>query len=172
MTNDPLNDHLRELSWRRALTPAEQARLRAWLAAHPEAQADWEAEAGLTEALDRMPNVPVSSNFTAQVMNAIGREVAGRKQNRLRLWSSHFWQARWLPKAAVAALVLGGGLFLNQAIQKDAQRREIAKSLVAVSDAAAVPDPKILPEILEDYQAIQASSQAALADDQLLALFK
>ena len=43
MSSDPIYDQLRELSWRRKLTGAEEARLRAWLAAHPEAQADWEA---------------------------------------------------------------------------------------------------------------------------------
>src|ERR1035437_9606030 len=37
MTNDPIYNHLRELGWRRKLTGAEEAQLRAWLAARPEA---------------------------------------------------------------------------------------------------------------------------------------
>ena len=59
MTNDPLYHQLLEQSWRRKLTDAEEAGLRAWLAAHPEAQPDWDAEAGLSEALGALPNVPV-----------------------------------------------------------------------------------------------------------------
>ena len=49
---------------------------RAHLAAHPEAQADWEAEAGLNDALGRLPDVAVSSNFTARVLQAVEREIA------------------------------------------------------------------------------------------------
>jgi hypothetical protein len=39
MNQDPVYNRLRELSWRRPLTENEQAELRAWVAAHPEAQA-------------------------------------------------------------------------------------------------------------------------------------
>ncbi len=76
MSNDPTYNRLRELSWRRKLTGAEEAELRAWLAAHPDAQADWEAEAGLNAALGRLPDAPVPSNFTARVLQAVEREAA------------------------------------------------------------------------------------------------
>ena len=72
--NDKRNERWRELSWRHSLPPAERERRRAWLADHPESRAEWEVEAGLTEALDRLPNVPVSSNFTSLVMRQIERE--------------------------------------------------------------------------------------------------
>jgi hypothetical protein len=55
MTNDSTCERWRELSWRRDLTPAEQAQLRVWLAGHPEALADWQAEAALNRALDQLP---------------------------------------------------------------------------------------------------------------------
>ena len=35
MSKDPLYEHFLEISWQRALTPAEQARLGQWLTAHP-----------------------------------------------------------------------------------------------------------------------------------------
>ena len=66
MTNDPIYNHLRELSWRRKLTAAEEAELRAWLAAHPEAQVDWEVEAGLNAALGALQDVPVVSCLLIQ----------------------------------------------------------------------------------------------------------
>ena len=43
MNPDPVYQRLRETGWRRPLTAAEQAELRAWLAAHPEQQADAES---------------------------------------------------------------------------------------------------------------------------------
>ena len=60
MMNDSVYDHLRELSWRRKLTTSEELQLRAWLAAHPEAQADWEDEARLNEMLGLLPDAPVA----------------------------------------------------------------------------------------------------------------
>ena len=65
MTDDPIYNRLRELSWRRQLTAPEKAELRAWLTAHPEAQSEWEAEAGLNATLRRLPDAPVPGNFTA-----------------------------------------------------------------------------------------------------------
>jgi len=52
--------------------------LREWLAAHPEAQESLDLETGLTEALRKVPDVPVASNFTARVLQAVEREaIAG-----------------------------------------------------------------------------------------------
>ena len=49
MNQDPLED-LSEKAWRGPLTKMEQAQLDAWLAAHPEARAEWEADAALSAA--------------------------------------------------------------------------------------------------------------------------
>src|SRR4051794_15470368 len=111
---------LREKSWRRKLTAAEEASLRAWLTEHPEAQADWELESSLTAALDKLPDAPVPSNFTARVMQALAREDAAAVRrpstNRLR------WFLRsLLPKAAVAAVIFGAGV-LTYHEHKVAQR--------------------------------------------------
>src|SRR5437667_12737472 len=85
MMNDPVHNHLRELSWRRRLTSSEEAELRAWLAAHPEAQAQWEAEAGLNDALGLLPDAPLGSNFTARVLQAVQLEAAASTRHRRRL---------------------------------------------------------------------------------------
>src|SRR5262245_27418143 len=97
--NDPLEKKLREISWRRKLSPAEEAELRAWLATHPDAEAEWKAEAGLNEILERLPNAPVPTNFTARVLEAIEREEAA--EARRREWK---WRLL-LPRAAVAAVI-------------------------------------------------------------------
>src|SRR5437764_13135886 len=101
---------LREAAWRRPLTSDEKARLQSYLLVHADAQQDWEHEAALNQALLSLPDIPVSSNFTARVLQAIDldelRESQGPQSNR--------WLARlrlWLPRFAVAGLVVGlGGL--------------------------------------------------------------
>jgi len=108
MTNDPIYNHLRELSWRRKLTSAEEAELRTWLATHPEAQTDWQAEAGLNAGLGRLRDAPVPSNFTARVLQAVEREAVAELRRPQGNWLTWLW-LRWLPKAAFAAVVVGAG---------------------------------------------------------------
>jgi len=105
--NDQEYQQLRETSWRRRLTEAEAAELQRHLTAHPELRADWDAEAGLNLALEKLPEAPaVSSNFTALVLQAVERDAAAQKREASRGWRGWRGIARWLPKAAVAALVL------------------------------------------------------------------
>src|SRR5438132_499646 len=97
--NDPLHHTWRQLSWRRKLTPAEEAELRRWLEANPSAQADWESEAALTDTLGRLPDVPVASNFTARVLQAVEREDSTAR-NPSQSPSSWWRRFRWAPRAA------------------------------------------------------------------------
>ncbi|MGH7972242.1 MAG: hypothetical protein ACREIC_26315, partial [Limisphaerales bacterium] len=97
MATDPLENPFRELNWRRKLTAAEEARLRSWFAEHPEARADWEAEAALSDALARLPDAPVASNFTARVMQTAELELAHDARppkSGMSIW--RLW-TRWLP---------------------------------------------------------------------------
>src|SRR5262249_44101529 len=97
---------LLEIGWRRPLTFDEQARLEAWLAAHPEAQAQWEAEAALNRCLSQLSDVPVASNFTARVLEALDRPSPQRRRSPfLEGLKSLFW--RPVPQLAWA-LVLAG----------------------------------------------------------------
>ena len=164
MTNDPIYNRLRELNWRRKLTGAEEAELRAWLAAHPEAQADWEAEAGLNAALGRLPNAPVASNFTARLVQVVEREAAVE----LRWPRGWEWlRLRWLPRTAFAATVVGAGLVSYLLIQH-AERKKLAESVAVVADVSALPTP----EMLQDFDAIRVSNPTATPDEQLLAALK
>lgn len=165
--NDPVYNRMRELSWRQKLTDAEEVEVRAWLEAHPESQADWEAEAGLNEALARLPDAAVASNFTARVLQTVVREASaqarggGPKQRGWRTWLA------WLPKAAAATIILGAGLFSYHSIVT-ARRSGLAQSVTAVSNVVSLPSP----EILQDFEAIRALNQAPPADEQLLALLR
>ena len=139
MTNDPVYDHLRELSWRRKLTPAEESQLRAWLAAHPEAQADWETEARLNEMLGALPDAPMPSNFIARVVQAVERDAVAeqRKARRSRLT----WWRRLVTRAALAGFVGAAGFVWYREFHEAHMRAEVKSSLAAVSELPPMPSP-------------------------------
>ena len=168
MTSDPRYHHLRELSWRRKLTEAEEAELRVWLATHPDAQTDWEAEAVLAEALGRLPDAPVASNFTARVIQAVEREEAADAR-REKGWSAWAQIHRWLPKAAIASLLVGAvGFFSYHRHQlKMVHREELLNSVEKISEVSSLPSP----EILKDFEAIRALKRTG-PDEELLALLQ
>jgi hypothetical protein len=154
-----------EKSWRRKLTPAEETELRAWLAAHPGEKVDWEIEGRLTEILGRLPDVPVSSNFTARVLQAVEREAvadsrpkAGRRAWFLRLL---------LPRAAVAAVLFGVGLFTYHE-HVTTERAEMVQGVKVVAGVSSLPSP----EILQDFDTIRQMSSTPGPDPELIALMK
>ena len=157
--SDP--NKFREANWRLPLTDAGQAGLRAALAKNPEALADLEIEVGLTRALAKLPNAPVSSNFTARVLQAV--ELEAKRQERRPAKSVFAWLRRgWLPKTAVASLVVCAGLFALHR-QTIVARARLAHEVAAVSAAsAAVSNP-------EDFDAIRLLNKPASADVDLLA---
>jgi anti-sigma factor RsiW len=166
MTNDPIYNHLRELSWRRKLTAAEETQLRAWLATHPEAQTDWDGEAGLNAALGALPDVPVPSNFTARVLQAAEREAAAEQRRPGWGWSG-WLRLRWLPRMALTASVVSAGVVSCLVIQ-DAQRKSLVNSVVIVSTMSSLPSP----DILKDFDAIRASNPTSRPDEQLLTVLQ
>jgi anti-sigma factor RsiW len=167
MINDPLYNRLRDLVWRGKLSAAGETELRAWLAAHPEAQEEWQVEAGLSEVLSRLPDAPVPTNFTARVLRAVELEAAAAERDKSHRAPKWLWPRRWLSRAALAAVIVGAGLFsLHEA--RTVRRSELAQSVAAVSEASSLPSP----EILKDFEAIRALNQAPAADEELLALLQ
>ena len=166
MSNEPDFERLRELSRRRNLDEAEQAELEASLAAHPGLKPDWDADAGLNEALARLANTPVPGNFTARVLQAVQREQAqaARATPGRPVWPR---LVRVFPRAAVAGIVLAAGLLSYHQVQA-VRRAELAQSVAVVSEAPSVPSP----EILQDFDAIRALNQGPAADEQLLVLLQ
>jgi len=160
MKNEPLQNPLHELVWRRKLTDAE----RAGLGAQPEVQADLEIESRLSEALARLPDAPMPSNFTARVLQAVEREGA---RPRATNWS---WTWTWrvlVPRAAVAAVVIAfAGLGIHRH-ELNAYRATLARNVVLV--AAAQPLPSV--DALKNFNATQRMSQPR-ADDELLVLLQ
>ncbi len=164
--NDPAQNRLRELLWRRRLTEAEEAELRTHLAAHPKAREDWESEAELNRFLEQLPHAPpVASNFTALVLQAVERETAARTRTSHRPWQVFFH--RWLPGTAVAALALGLGLFTYEQHQLSA-RATMARNVAEFTKIVSASNP----ELLEDFEPIRRlSDPEPKADAELLALY-
>lgn len=161
--NEPFN-HLVEASWTRKLTPEEKTQLQQWIAAHPENQEAWQTEAALNSFLDRLPQVPVSSNFTARVLQTVELETAAANRiSTKRKWSWH----SFLPKAAFASVfVVMTILSYREAIV--AKRQRLARSVMTVSQVASLP----APEILEDFDAIQQLNHSPAPDMEWLALLQ
>jgi anti-sigma factor RsiW len=166
MNDDPLYNQLLEESWRRKLSEAEERQVSGHLAGDPKAQAQWESEAALNEVLCRLPEAPVASNFTAQVLRRLEAENrAGARQSR-NGW--RFWRKLpWLPRVAFAAFVLGVGLLSYQESRLE-HRKALLRSVEVVSEVPTLPSPKVL----EDFDAIRALNTTPAADEQLLALMQ
>ena len=160
MKNKPLQNSLRELLWRRQLTDAE----RAGLQAQPEIQVDLEIESRLSEVLARLPDAPVSSNFTTRVLQAVERESM---RPRTTDWS---WSWTWhvlVPRMAVAVVVIafaGVGIYHNEL---NTRRAALAKKVVLMAAVQSMPSV----DALKNFNAIQRMSQPH-ADDELLALLR
>lgn len=157
MKGEPNQNRLRELIWRRKLTEAERAEWRAESATG----ADEELESRLTEALGRLPDMPVPSNFTALVLQAVEGESA---RPRTTVWR---WGWRVLvPRLAVGVAVIGIAGLTYQRYEFN-QRAQLARNVALL--AGAQPLPSV--EALKNFSAIQRMSQPR-ADEELLALLQ
>lgn len=159
--NNPDYQRWREQAWRRKLTQTELAELRA---AHPEAAAEVEIEATLSDAMARLPDAPVPSNFTARVLQGIEREALPTEPGSRR-WS-WVWRV-FVPRTAVAMLVIGGSVFAVRQHQVN-QRTIMAESLKAVAAVQALPSA----QALEDFDVIQKLDSNPAADKELIALLQ
>jgi len=145
----------RESLWRRKLSQAERAGVRG--------QPELELESRLTDAITRLPDAPVPSNFAARVMGAIDREEAREARSRSLIWGWN-WRAL-LPRVAVTAALLAFVSLEFQHQHHGPTRTEMAKTLSAVASAdSSVPSV----EVLENLDTIQHLSQPTKADTDLL----
>jgi len=165
--NDSAYQRLREEQWRRKLTEAEETELRAYFAAHPEAQEDWESDAELNQLLEHLHQAPpVSSNFTALVLQAVERDSAAAERASGRSVLQYFH--RWLPRAAVASLVLGVGVIAYEHHEVNV-RAEMARNAARITEIVSASSN---PELLQDFEAIRRlSDPEPKADVELLALY-
>lgn len=162
--NESDYNQLSEERWRRKLTPAEEASVRAWLAEHPEFEADWEMDTHLTNVLERLTDVPAPSNFTARVLQAVARESKAVNPSKAR----RPWFLRsLLPRAAVVAAIFAAGL-LTYHEHTAVKRQELVHGVQVVAAVSSLPSP----EILQDFDTIRQMSTTPGPDPELIALMK
>jgi hypothetical protein len=160
MNEREFND-LRELGWRRPLTPAEAARGRQHLAGQRESQAEWEMDAALTQALHQLPDAPLASNFTAQVLHALEREASLPARSDLPFAAVRAWFNRVAPRLAGAVAVVGLASLVWMQYSHQQQQRQFVRSAATILQASTVPNP----ELLQDFDAISHLSQLPPASD-------
>jgi hypothetical protein len=144
-----------ESLWRRQLSQAERAELRS--------QPELELEARLTETLVKIPNVPVPSNFTARVLDAI--EFEENQAARAGGWRGNWnWRFLWPRVAMTAAVLVFAGLSIAR-YEASSHQVELTRTVAQLAMVEPVPNL----DALENWDAIQRMSQSAHADTELLA---
>lgn len=142
-----------ESLWRRKLSATERADLRA----RPELK----LEARLTDALAKISDVLVPSNFTARVL--AGCELEDAQAARTRGWVLN-WRRLWARVAVAVAVFISAGISL-QRYETSSRRIALVKNIAQVT--MTQPPPSV--DALENLDAIQRMSQPAHADGELLA---
>ena len=165
--NESLYRELREISWRRKLTPEEETQIQGWLAAHPDKQAEWDLELSLSEQLRHLSNAPLSSNFTSQVMQALDAELARQEREGRggRTWLQ--WLHKFAPRLAPVslALVVAITFFVHHRGENEQHLQQQAKLIESI----ATPDIPS-PDIMADFEAIEKLPLPPSDEDLLAAL--
>src|SRR5687767_7484999 len=116
------SNNLRESLWRSTLNPEKEAQLQAGLAAHSEAEAEFQEEVRLTQLLQQLPDAPLASNFTAQVLRAVELEETKISREHKRGWPAWWTGFGWVSRFAMAGFVLAAGLLTFQQVRVSTQR--------------------------------------------------
>jgi len=173
--NDSEFNELREASWRRKLTPAEEMRVQTFLAANAGAQAEWEDDLALTRQLQELSDAPVSSNFTSLVLQAVEAETGGNSRPISLESRWRGWLGRFLPRLALAVLTvaLGAGIFFQHQEHSRRQMVEGVKEFLKVAKVASLPVSVSDSGVLENFDAIQQLQPVSFSkDDDLLAALR
>jgi negative regulator of sigma E activity len=160
--NDVRKEELIRLSMQRELTTEEQSQLESWLAENAEMRGHWEEERALSRAIHSLPDVPVSSNFTSRVLQAIEAEEADETRKKD---SGRHWFRLLLPRVgwgAAVALAVALGFYE----WRSTKQKQLEGALVSLPiDFAKMP----APDVLADFDAINQLRQVSMTtDDDLL----
>lgn len=143
----------------RRLTAEEDARLQTYLATNSQAQREWEEEQALDQMLGQLNDVPVSTNFTARVLEAVRRENSSAPAPSRGAWLENLVSFFHAYRIATATAILAIGLVMVQQY-RHRERARVVESLANLPNVAA----------LQDFDAIARLGQVrGSADEDLLA---
>ena len=124
-----------------------------------------QSDSQLDRLLRALPDKPVASNFTARVLQEVGRASQPLATARRNPFSVLF--TAWLPRLVPAGLAVAAFFFAYEA-RTNARDAAFARSLVAVAQVKSLPSP----EVLQDFDAVRAFDVKPGADRELLALLQ
>jgi anti-sigma factor RsiW len=163
MMDDATARSLMEAALRRELSASERQALKAWLAGHPEAHTALADEVALTHLLRKLPEAPLTPDFTERVLRAV--EASERAANApARRWA-WFGLPAWSWRAATAMVALGATLLVVQVQHRTTERRQMAESAVTVASLAEIPSA----EALANFEVISRLPTGPLPDERDLA---
>ena len=167
--NDADFNQLLDTALRRKLTAEEEARLQAFLARDPRARAVWEEEMALSRLLNGLPDAPLASNFTAQVLEAVERDARHRNVSTLFGWFG-LRPAQRYAAACLVVLLAGLGYWQYESVRREKMAlalHRLAPHFDTPSTAVALaPD-----ELWKNFDAINRLPQTQ-TDEELLAVLK
>jgi anti-sigma factor RsiW len=168
--NDAAFKQLLDTALRRKLTAEEEARVQAFLARDPQARAVWEEEMALSQLLNGLPDAPLASNFTAQVLQAVERDSPRRPALKLFRWVGLRRPAQPYAVACLALVLATLAYWQYESVRRDKMAlalHRLAPHLDNPSTAVALtPD-----ELWENFEAINRLPQTQ-SDEELLAVLK
>ena len=135
------------------LSDAEQRQFQQRLESDPALRESFAEEQRLNQLLGRLPNAPVSTNFTSLVLQAVRQEQRRPAHSEGRFGWLRFKFAR--VAAGVAAVLLVGVVGLQQ--YRQAQQSEMARSVSAFTEVASAIGSEATPppEVFQDFEAIE-----------------
>lgn len=164
----PDRNELLNAGLQRKLTPSEEAQLQEQFDNEPDGLTALEEELNLNQLLRQLPDAPLSSNFTAQVVQSTERAERPNERPSLALEWMRWMFSTGLRKATVGAVALSLVLLSYRQYQA-AARQEFARSVATVSDLA---DLTTLPsvDVLRNFDAINRLGDANVDFELLAAL--
>ena len=169
--NDAAFNQLLDTALRRKLTAEEEAQVQACLARDPQAKAVWEEEMALSQLLNRLPDAPLASNFTAQVLQAVER--APRRRPDAPKFFRWFGLSRPAQRVAAACLAVSLAA-LGYGQYQSARRERMALALHKLAPHFDSPSQAVAltpDELWNDFDAINRLPQTE-TDEDLLAVLK
>lgn len=164
--NESELQELIDSAWRRPLTAEETVEIQRWCSLHPDRRAEIELDLQAARCVHGLPDVEVPSHFTSQVWREIDRQENLSSLPKGVLGSAWNWRL-WIPRFAVAALVVTGGVAGWQ-YHQTTQRTQVAAGFQQVFQAASIPDPGMLQEfdslrlVMETPSSVDVELLAAL----------